>query len=416
MNMTEVLICEYFVAGGEDDFNAQIACEGLAVLTTLIDSFNKAGYDVVTILRKDLSWIKEVIPARTIAIVNNSRDFWGKFKEMVEKCELVAVMAPESNNILPTLAQIAKSCGAKFLGPDIRAIYVGADKLETLLLAKKLGLPVPQTVPISKDEGERIRNIIKDIGLPVVVKPKFGVGCEDTYLVKNERDIDACIRLMKKSRHEEFLVQEYVLGADASVSLISNGSTCMPLTLNKQIINLSSPTSEEESTYGGGFSPFLHEKMTEALNASKKIVERVPGFYGYIGIDFVLTSESAYLMEINPRFTTSIVGISRILLRNISTLLIESVIERKLPKVIEVRGVARYLKTRIKIPRSTYHCLCNLAFREDLPCPPMPTSLQCNATMRQEMYTFVLAVGASLETASQRLEASRRELERGVIE
>ncbi len=82
-------------------------------------------------------------------------------------------------------------------------------------------------------------------------------------------------------------MQEFIDGASASVSLISNGKKAVPLSLNSQSLILSPPHAE--SSYEGGCVPFSHSLEQDAFVLAEKVVEAFPGLRGYVGVDVVLT-------------------------------------------------------------------------------------------------------------------------------
>lgn len=403
--MAEVLVCEYFVAGGEREFDPQIGSEGLAVLAALVREFNMSGFKVKTLLRKEVAWLKECLPAADVTIVRTDDEFLERFREVASSCEYVALMAPESGGVLLNLVEAAIESGTKVLGPNPEAILLGTDKLKTLELARRLNIPVPSTLPITKMDTEGFASATRELGYPVVIKPRYGVGCEDVYLVRNNDDLAKCLKSLSKSQHEEFLVQEYVPGVDASVSVIANGVSCAPLTLNRQFVRISPPLPGEGSMYGGGYTPLSHSSGEKAIAYSKKLLERASGFYGYVGLDFVLTNEDAVLMEINPRFTTSLVGIVMVISRSISTILLESTVERRLPTNLVVRGFSRFSKVIIEKPRTFSTSLYEVLMLDEVLCPPLMTSDGRRA------YAFISAAGASLRIAEEKFHSTLKRLE-----
>ena len=56
---------------------------------------------------------------------------------------------------------------------------------------------------------------------------------------------------------------------------------------------------------------------------AKKACEFVPGLKGFVGIDFIIEDDYIYLLEINSRFTTSYVGLQKIININIAKTIID---------------------------------------------------------------------------------------------
>jgi predicted ATP-grasp superfamily ATP-dependent carboligase len=127
--------------------------------------------------------------------------------------------------------------------------------------------------------------------------------------------------------------------------VISTGNKAVAVTLNKQLVTLSSP--DKESRYYGGVVPFNHKLEKEALMAAEKVIEGIVGLKGYVGVDMILTNEGPVVMEINPRLTTSYIGLKRTVNFNPAQAIVNAVIRRKLPKNVQPRGYAFFSKVEV---------------------------------------------------------------------
>ena len=87
--------------------------------------------------------------------------------------------------------------------------------------------------------------------LKLIIKPLVGVDCENIKIINGIDDLD-----YKKEKiflpGSRVIVQEFIEGTDISVSLLCDGSTAIPISLNKQIIDLTG----DKGTYLGGQIPF----------------------------------------------------------------------------------------------------------------------------------------------------------------
>ncbi|MEK7799030.1 MAG: ATP-grasp domain-containing protein, partial [Acidobacteriota bacterium] len=63
---------------------------------------------------------------------------------------------------------------------------------------------------------------------------------------------------------------------------------------------------------------------------------------GYVGVDLVLGDSGATVIEINPRLTTSYVGLRLSVAENIAGLIIAAALGRALPERVTVRGRCRF--------------------------------------------------------------------------
>nr|MDO8133202.1 ATP-grasp domain-containing protein [Candidatus Njordarchaeum guaymaensis] len=313
-----------------------------------------AGCETITVLDRRVAEDIPHIAANRMIIVSSSAEVKKIFRSTISEVDAILVVAPETEGTLYKLTQLVEDTGgATLLGSSSNAVKVASNKQSITRLAKSLGVAVPEMVSFSTDEKEdAIFSITKDLGFPAIIKPVEGAGSEGVYLINNQQDLHDVLRnVTKEGTKKKLLAQQYVKGTDASVSILSSrsGST-MPLSLNKQIIQLGSP-KDQGSRYEGGYTPFDHPLRTKAFESASKIVKAVKGLKGYIGIDFILTEDKPVLMEVNTRVTTSYTGLYRVLHRNgskgVAHAIIGAMIKDKLPPSVAFGGYAYYSKLKL---------------------------------------------------------------------
>ena len=220
------------------------------------------------------------------------------------------VIAPETGGTLQALVEFIEQNGVPLLNCRSTAIKAVSDKANLYETLKANKLKTPKTVRVN------VAQYVKDaitakFEFPVVFKPVDGVGCSGLSIVKNESQVEAAIaKIDAELASESFMVQEYVEGEAVSVSLLCTGSKCMPISLNKQNVTLSTP--DKASCYVGGCVPFDHKMKQKAFKTAEKVVSCFSGLKGYVGVDLILTEKGPVVVDVNPRLTTSFIGLSRI--------------------------------------------------------------------------------------------------------
>ena len=99
-----------------------------------------------------------------------------------------------------------------------------------------------------------------------------------------------------------FISQEIVEGIPASVCCVSDGTRARAVAANEQILRGSG-----ESWFGfcGSVTPVDHPLRGDMIAMAEQIAA-ASGCIGTIGIDFVLGHDTAYAIEVNPRFQGTI--------------------------------------------------------------------------------------------------------------
>ncbi len=347
---------------------SSILCEGLAMLKTLLKDFVKAGYQVTTVLSPSLIKFKVLKEVGNVEVVSSQGL---SLKELVETHDFYAsyIIAPESSGVLEEkVSLLTDNCLS--LNCSVEAIKNVRNKMNFYRKIRrgKVNTPFTEFIKNPSDTLEAMK-VLKEFNLPLVLKPVEGVGCSGIQVVKSKSQIKLALKKLKKEEiyKKGVVVQEFIKGINASVSLISNGSKIIPLTLNYQFLNLGGPNSS--SIYKGGLTPLHVNSQKEALENVSKTIKLFKGLRGYVGVDLVLTKDASFIVEINPRLTTSYVGVSKVLDANTPRLIMDAVLKKKLPMKIETHGFTYFLK--LKVPYNFSNEILKSRL-EGVEVPPMP--------------------------------------------
>jgi predicted ATP-grasp superfamily ATP-dependent carboligase len=355
-----LLIFEYVSGGGyaNQKLSASILSEGYGMLRSLISDCKAAGHNVTTLLDSRLTEFNPPNKADKTVSISSPHQLSAELTEHSGMADAVYVIAPESGQMLENLVEITESSGGTSLNSEIGAIKRVSNKMKAYETIKKRGLKVPETVLVDiHEKTEGIKRLTKELGYPLVFKPLDGVSCGGLSLVKDEGDIAGAVKKVAyESMIKQFIAQKMIRGKAASACIISTGDKALAVTLNRQLVTLASP--DEESGYYGGAVPFDHRLEKEALKTAERTVEGIGGLKGYVGVDMTLTNEGTVVLEVNPRLTTSYIGLRRVVNFNPAEAIVDAVIERKLPKTVQHKGYSFFSKVeappRRQIIEETY--------------------------------------------------------------
>lgn len=234
--------------------------------------------------------------------------------QLIDSADAVWLVAPETDRCLERLAARVERQRKPLLGSSADAIRRASDKARLPRRLAGLGLRHPKTRALERDV-DPVRTADR-IGYPIVVKPTRGAGSQGLRLARDARELRGAVDFARRSTDAgRILLQQYVRGAAASVSLLANGHQAVALTLNAQAIG-SSPAF----AYRGGQTPFDHPLASRAIAAALDTCRALPGLRGFVGVDLVLTASDAVVIEVNPRLTTAYLGVRAALDENIAAL------------------------------------------------------------------------------------------------
>lgn len=397
-----LLVYEHVSGGGfaGEPIPAGILSEGFAMLRTLTCDLKAAGHNITVPLDSRLKPLAALLKAEQTINVESKRELLKTLRGAAGSSEAAYMVAPESEGILPSLIETAEESGVASLNCTPEAIRTVADKAKTHRMLAKTGLNVPETAEAPIDESpSSLAQITKDLGFPVIFKPPDGVSCAGLSLVKSINQIPAAIKEVKhQTRGKRFLIQKFIRGVNASVSLIATAHKATSLTLNSQKVKLASPG--RGSSYEGGMVPLEHPLKNEAFRAAEKATSLFKGLRGYIGVDLVLTIDKAYVIEINPRLTTSYVGLRRVIGYNPAQAIIDAVAHDRFQGTSQTSGFAAFQKVRT--PKPSRQSLKGICGMENVLTPPLG--------IEEPSYAFIEAYGLTSRSAWNRLYRVKKRL------
>jgi predicted ATP-grasp superfamily ATP-dependent carboligase len=335
-SLPTVLVYEFFSGGGSGEIPGDLAAEALGMLWALLVDFRRWGA-VRTITALDPRFEERIaglnrktLPADEVLCAAPAESQQA-YLQLLQRCDAVLVLAPETDGILADLLQKAELAGVPLLCSSSSAASIAGDKTVCNKLFRTAKLPNP----VTRIAGfASIRRLANQIGFPLVIKPLDGVGSEGVCRVNSDSDLPRSVALVRQTTtHDRILLQSYVSGVHASVSLLISNGRSLLLSLNRQLIEERLPFQ-----YQGSQVPFDHPEGPAAVELARSAVGLIPGLQGYVGVDLVLQEGTAQLIEINPRLTTSYIGLRQISRINLARAMWEACLNGVLPGSVPLSG------------------------------------------------------------------------------
>jgi predicted ATP-grasp superfamily ATP-dependent carboligase len=401
-----VLVYEHVSGGGfaAAPLLPSVLCEGFGMLRMLIADFKAAGHSVTTTLDSRIAKLNPPIKADCVVPISSSKEAQVSLKKVSDRVDAVYVISPETDDALRSRVKLVEQTNVASLNCPASAIEKVCNKADFHNFLKKRRILTPETLIFSVlDNAVEIKHAIRGcLNFPLIFKPSDGVSCCGLSVVRNEDHMaDAINKIMKESSSEQFLVQELIDGIDVSVSLFSAGGKAVSISLNRQDVKIETP--EACSSYRGGLVPFDNLLRLEAFAAAEKIVESFPDLRGYVGVDFVLTEDKVVALEVNPRLTTSYVGLRSVVNFNLAQAIVNAVLKCKLPTQIKSYNYAYFSKVKVSKPQ--VDALQKIYGITDVVSPPFPVSENASAS------ALIASDGATSKEARIRFgEAKKRVL------
>jgi tyramine---L-glutamate ligase len=293
MKKLKILVFEYITGGGfnKTELPEPLAKEGLLMLQALVD-------DLVEIIMIDFLMmldcrVEERLTHHTnIHIVRPEHEWQQEFIRLIALCDAVWIIAPESDNILQNLCQTVERSGKVLLNSPSNAVAVAGNKWLTYQCLQEHCIATVATqklVDFSYMPGEWI------------IKSVDGVGCTDSYVVVDEQEFASITALIDKEKH---IIQPHIPGEKTSLSCLFKHGRGWLVCANRQQFDLIN-----QQYHLTGITVNFSPDTLKYQDIVSNIAKAMPDLWGYVGIDLIETAEEIFILEINPRLTTSYVGI-----------------------------------------------------------------------------------------------------------
>ncbi len=327
-----ILILEYSAASGLSD--PFICAEGYAMLNGLLKDFESKSADYL--LAANVNFKSKYCNA--IKFEGELLDWLDGNINAYDACLLIA---PEENHVLYRLTKYIENKGVQVIGSNSDAAYLCSDKYE-MYHALKDKVNIIKTEKVFFKQLNEFKHNIND---KKVIKPADGVSCSNVNIVTSWDNFKTAANSMV-SNLPYFILQDYIEGISASVSLLSSGKEALPLSLNLQ----DNIIKKNQISYNGGKVPFNHLLSSEAKEIAKKAVESIDGLKGYVGVDIIL-GDKVYVVEINSRITTPYIALRDVVNFNLGEAILD-VIYGIFPSNININGEISFYKENNIIKKS----------------------------------------------------------------
>ena len=208
------------------------------------------------------------------------------------------VDAPEFDDHLHRLSQTVLDAGGRLPGSSPAAIALTGDKLALAEYWRRCGVAHPRTEVAGPHAPARFEP-------PWVIKPRTGAGSQATFVVRAAADWGATFEAARREWPSgDLLWQPLITGRAASVALLMSATETIPLPPAWQHLS-----TDDRLHYRGGTLPIPEPLFGRAIRTALEAVRGVDGLRGYVGVDLILGHEGDCVIEINPRLTTSYLGL-----------------------------------------------------------------------------------------------------------
>ncbi len=296
--MKKILIYEYITGGGllNEDLSSNLMFEASAILSSLIESCNRSTkFDYRYFIDHRLT---DMHSDKSV-VTRHSKDLYNM--NLIKNFDYVIPVIPEINSDLLKYVKYLEKNNINKIISNSETIEICSDKLKFYKYLNKSNIPVIPSYNSLEIESKSKKYIVKD---------RYGAGCS-FIKITNDKDL-------KNDYSDDKIIQPFIDGENYSLSVFFGKHDFRLLTINQQYFNINNDMIKLQ-----GLSINIYHKLyLNILSVISDISDYLPGLYGFVGIDVLIEDTQLFIVEINPRITTSYVGLNESIGCNMIDLLI----------------------------------------------------------------------------------------------
>jgi predicted ATP-grasp superfamily ATP-dependent carboligase len=305
-----VFVYEFMTGGGLWSLDpptppsASLLREGMAMLCAVAEDFTRIrGCEVLLLLDRRIR--TALLPACQVLEIGSAASEMPALTHCAAEADWTLLIAPEFDSHLLRRCRHVEDAGGRLLSPDSDVVALASDKSRTAEFLAAAGVPTPLARMLPAAE-----QLPRGFPYPAVLKPLDGAGSLGVRLVRRAEDP------ISRDRSSALRLEQFCPGLAASVAVLCGPRVRLPL----------EPCAQHLSTDGcfrylGGSLPLPEPWRSRASRLARRVAACLPDTHGYVGMDMVLGEggeESDYVIELNPRLTTSYLGLRQVVRGNLA--------------------------------------------------------------------------------------------------
>ena len=206
------------------------------------------------------------------------------------------------------LTEALMKMGVPILGTAAEDVDAAEDRelFDKILEECQIPRPAGQTVFTAEEAKEAAAKL----GYPVLVRPSYVLGGQGMQIAISDQDIDEFIAIINQIAQEHpILVDKYIVGKEIEVDAVCDGEDILIPGIMEHIERAGVHSGDSISVYP---AQSLTEKTKDTLVEYTKRLARALHVKGMINIQFIVSGEEVYVIEVNPRSSRTVPYISKV--------------------------------------------------------------------------------------------------------
>jgi predicted ATP-grasp superfamily ATP-dependent carboligase len=318
----KILVSEFITGGGlcGEPLPLSLAKEGQMMLSAIVSDLSDIDNSEIEVTLEPRCSVENlpqnVIKNIHVHIINNN--YQESLRRLCRDVDAVWLIAPEPDGFLEEVSWIVTKEETLLIGSSPDVIKLVSSKATTTSYLIDHNIQAIETI-MAKEAVD-----LPQSSSGWIVKPDQGAGCEQVFFCETKDDVESAVTQCEKA-----IVQPMIEGTPASLSMLCNKGECVVIGYNEQMIEW----QENRLRYVGTKVNSLLAHKAQFDQLAKSVSAALPELKGYIGMDMIINDAQVMVVEINPRLTTSYVGLRESIGVNPAELILDIFMKDLLPEV-----------------------------------------------------------------------------------
>ena len=268
-------------------------------------ALKKAGYDTVIINNNPETVSTDFDTSDRLYFEPLTPEEVGNVLEQEKPCGVVVQFGGQT---AIKLAKHVEALGYKIIGTSLNSINRAEDREEFEALLESLDIRRPKARTVFTEQ-EAV-DAAGELGYPVLVRPSYVLGGQGMEIAWSKEDISEYMRIIGRYEQEHpVLVDKYMTGLELEVDAISDGKTVLIPGIMEHIERAGVHSGDSISVYPA--QSITKQQEDELIDITRKLALALD-VKGIVNIQFVISGNLIYVIEVNPRSSRTVPYISKV--------------------------------------------------------------------------------------------------------
>lgn len=254
--------------------------------------------------------------------------------EVIEYEKVDGVIVQFGGQTAISLVEGLEKAGVPLLGSSVDTIDQLEDRDRFYQLLTKLNVPhIPgETV----NTIESLREKVKEIGFPVLLRPSYVIGGRGMVVLQSESEFEKYLQQHTSSLLFPILIDAYYPGKEVEVDVVTDGTDIVIPAIFEHV--------EKAGVHSGDSMAItppitLSNAMKNKILAYTEKIAKGIDFKGVFNIQFVIYRDELYVLEVNPRASRTVPIVSKVTGVNMIALATQTLLDKSLKSISTPLGL-----------------------------------------------------------------------------